>query len=68
MAAKLDIQKFWRKPPPEPSPGLLKWQKKIAAGWTPNSRIRQLDYYSSAEFFGVYIWEYLNVLRPMLYE
>ncbi len=25
-----------------------------------------MDYYSASEFYGVYIWEYLNVIRPLL--
>ena len=64
---KIDIQKYWADPPPEPSPNCVKWVAKIQGGWSPNRRIRTLGYYSSAEWFGVYIWEYLNVLRPMLY-
>lgn len=63
-----EIERYWMEPPPEPSPQLAKWMAKIKAGWTPNRRIGSLDYYSSAEFFGVYIWEYLNVIRPALYE
>ena len=65
--ARIDIQRYWTEPPPEPSPGLLKWSEKIRNGWTPNRRISAMDYYSSAEFFQVYIWEYVNVLSPMLY-
>lgn len=59
----IDIQEYWSGPPPEPSPKLGKWIAKIQSGWTPNKRIRALGYYSSAEFFQIYLWEYLNVIR-----
>lgn len=65
--AKINIQQYWQHPPLEPSPRLLHWQGKIAAGWEPNRRISSMGYYEASEWFGVYIWEYLNVLRPLLY-
>lgn len=37
-------------------------------GWRPNRRIRQMCYDCSAEFYGVWLWEYLNVLAPLLQE
>jgi hypothetical protein len=63
-----DRYKYWQEPPPEPSPQLLKWVKKIQDGWTPNRRWRQYGYDSSAQMFGVYIWEYLRVIAPLLYN
>lgn len=62
------IEDYWTDPPPEPSAGLKKWTAKIANGWTPNQRIRSMGYYTAAEFFGVYIWEYFNILSPLLQE
>lgn len=41
---------------------------RINAGWRPNRRLRSMGYHESAEYFGVYIWEYLNVLYPLLVE
>ena len=63
---KIDIDKYWTAPPPEPSAGLIKWLARIGAGWRPNRRIRSLGYYSAAEFYGVYVWEYLHKIRPLL--
>lgn len=60
------VTAYWTEPPPETSQRCLLWQKRIRAGWRPNRRIRGLGYHEKAEFFGVYIWEYLNVLSPML--
>jgi hypothetical protein len=60
-----DATEFWQSPPPEPSPRLVYWQARIEAGWMPNKRIRAMGYHEAAEFFGVYIWEYLNVLAPL---
>lgn len=62
----MDVTAYWNEPPPAPSAGLVKWLARIEAGWRPNRRIRAMGYHERAEFFGVYIWEYLNVLYPML--
>jgi hypothetical protein len=62
----MDIQQYWTFPPPEPSASLVKWVDKIQKGWRPNSRIKGLGYYSSSEFYKVYIWEYINVIYPLL--
>lgn len=66
--AKVNRYDYWTERPPMPSPNLLKWQKKIEDGWVPNARISSMGYDESAEFFGVYIWEYINVLLPLLYR
>lgn len=57
---------FWVYPPPEVSERCLWWQARIRGGWRRNRRIGMMGYDESAEWFGVYIWEYLNVLYPML--
>lgn len=61
-----ETEKYWTSPPPEPSPGCVKWLAKIAAGWRPNSRIKGMGYAEAAEFYGVYIWELYNRIRPAL--
>jgi hypothetical protein len=61
-----DIETYWSDPPPERSPRCTEWLTKIEAGWKPNRRVRQRDDYGSAEFFGVWLWEYLYVLSPAL--
>lgn len=63
---KIDVTKYWQTAPPEPSPSLGKWLKKIEAGWSPNRRISGMGYYSAAEWYNVYIWEYFHVLRPAI--
>ena len=63
---RVDRYAYWTERPPEPSPRLASWIDKINAGWRPNRRINSLGYDSSAEFYGVYLWEYLNVIYPML--
>lgn len=58
---------YWTDPPPEISPRCAWWAAEISAGrFRPNQRVRRMGYDPAAEFFGVYIWEYLNVLRPLL--
>lgn len=63
-----DHRAYWTSPPAEQSPRCAWWIDRIKAGWRPNRRIRALGYDDSAEFFGVYIWEWLNVLSPLLDE
>lgn len=63
-----DHYAFWADEPPEKSERVKYWLKTIEAGWRPNRRIRQMCYDCSAEFYGVWLWEYLNVLAPLLQE
>ena len=57
-----DVQTYWADPPPEQSPRCAWWLARIAAGWRPNRRIRTLGYHESSEWYGVYIWEFANVI------
>jgi hypothetical protein len=61
-----EVERYWLEPPPESSPRLSHWLAKVAAGWQPNRRISGMGYYEAAEWYGVYIWEWLNVLRPAI--
>lgn len=63
----MNVAEYWSDPPPFPSPRLVRWIVKIENGWRPNARIRGMGYHEASEFFGVYIWEYFNVLLPLLY-
>ena len=64
-----DIQQYWTIAPPETSARCLWWVERIQReGWLPNQRIRSMGYYERAKFFGVYLWEYLNVLVPLIAE
>jgi hypothetical protein len=65
---KVDRYLYWGDPPPEPSEACTKWVERIRNGWRPNRRIRFMGYDSSAEFYGVYIWEYIHVLCPLFRE
>ena len=57
-----NVERYCGDPPPEPSPRLLWWQQRFRDGFSPNKRVRTMGYYESAEWCGVYIWEYINVL------
>lgn len=63
-----NIEAYWIAPPPERSPRCAEWLDRIAQGWRPNRRIRSFGYYDAALFFGVYIWEYLHVLSPVVHR
>ena len=62
----IDVTQYWETPPPERSSNCMEWMEKIASGWRPNKRIRQMGYHEAANFFGVYIWEFANVLLPAM--
>lgn len=61
-----DEMRYWGDQPPEPSPRCVYWVSQIERGWLPNRRIGMEGYHTSALWYGVYIWEYLNVLSPMI--
>ena len=63
---RVDIWAFQERAPPAPSARMLWWQDRIRAGWRRNRRISAMAYTEAAEHFGVYLWEWLNVLSPML--
>ena len=65
---KLVVYEYWSEPPPEPSPKLAKWIEKICSGWKPNRRISVMSYEEASEFYDVYIWEYFNVIQPLIKE
>ena len=61
-------QDYWLEPPQFPSPKLLYWLERIKTGFRPNRRLSQFGYYERAEWYGVYIWEQLNVLDKAIHE
>lgn len=56
----------WNRPPRQVSDRCHAWAARIAAGWKRNRRIGMMGYDAVSEWFGVYIWEWLNVLAPLL--
>ena len=64
---RVDRYAFWGKPPPQSSPRLAYWIARIEAGWRPNRRISRMGYDEAAAFYGVYLWEYFNVLWHKLH-
>lgn len=59
-------ESYWMGPPPQRSARCAYWVLQIERGWLPNRRISCEGYHSSADWYGVYIWEYLNVLAPLI--
>lgn len=62
-----DHYAYWTDPPPELSARCRAWADRIEQGWRRNKRVGSMGYDQSAEHFGVYIWEYLNVIQPLLW-
>lgn len=61
-----DIEAYWTEAPPEESSRCRMWRERIATGWRPNKRVSKMGYYESAAFYGVYIWEYINVISGLV--
>jgi hypothetical protein len=57
---------YWEDPPPERSAKCAYWLARIKDGWRPNRRISEMGCSESAEFFGIYVWEWVNVVRPII--
>lgn len=63
-----DCYRYWIEPPPERSGRCQYWIERIEAGWRPNSRIGSEGYDGAAHYYGVYIWEYIHEICPLLRE
>ena len=61
-----DASAHWGEAPPERSPRCAYWVRRIEAGWRPNARIRNEGYEGATHFYGVWLWEYLHVIAPLL--
>lgn len=61
-----DRYAYWGEPPPVRSERCWYWMRQIDRGWRPNRAIDSHCYDCSAEWYGIWIWEYLNVLAPRL--
>lgn len=61
-----DQNAFWSEPPPHQSKRCAWWLEQIVAGWRPNNRIRSYASGEAADWYGVFTWEYLNVISPAL--
>ncbi|MFI5436442.1 hypothetical protein ACHMZP_32160 [Rhodococcus baikonurensis] len=61
-----DAEDYWLFAPSQLSRRCAYWVRQIERGWLPNRRIVREGYQNGADWFGVYIWEYLNVLDPLI--
>ncbi|MFD9992073.1 hypothetical protein ACFWXT_29635 [Bacillus cereus] len=59
---------YWTDRPPVPSARCRYWARQIKRGWLPNRRLSAECYDCSAAWFGIYLWEYLHVLYPLIRE
>jgi hypothetical protein len=55
---------YWGQAPPDLSDRCQWWVEQFDAGFRPNRAYRMEGYDTSAELYGVWIWEYLNVICP----
>ena len=40
------------------------WLRQVRRGWRPSGRVRRMGREEAAEWYGVYIWEYVHVIVP----
>lgn len=60
------VEGCWRDRPGMLSQRCVYWVRQILRGWRPSRRISGEGYYAAAEWYGVWLWEYLHVLFPLL--
>lgn len=63
-----DCTEYWTTPPPNPSARCTYWVERIKNGWRPNRRVNQMGFGEASLFFGIYVWEYRNVIIPLMEE
>lgn len=64
-----DATAYWNEAPPAMSPRCGYWTTRHHYGtWRSNRWIRRQGYHAAAEWLGVWIWEYLHVIRPLFEE
>lgn len=61
-----DHYEYWGDEPPERSERCAYWLRQIERGWRPNRRIAAECYDCSAQWYGVWIWEYVWAINPAL--
>lgn len=62
-----DHYDYWDNPPPDRSERCAYWLRQIERGWRPPIRITRMGR-EAAGWYGVWLWEYLNVIYPALVE
>ncbi|WP_394436265.1 hypothetical protein [Streptomyces sp. SGAir0957] len=64
-----DVTTYWTDMPPAMSPRCDYWIKRHHRGtWRSNRWLRRSGYHEAAERLGVWIWEYLHMIRPLIDE
>lgn len=60
-----DRYRYWTDPPPARSDRCRAWEARIRHGWRMPKWVQGKGYDPMAGYFGVYVWEWLNVLSPL---
>jgi hypothetical protein len=64
-----DHYRYWVEPPPTLSPRVEYWLRRLSDGtWKPNRRFQMQGYDGRTSWLGVYMWEYFNIILPLLRE
>ncbi len=61
-----DVYAFWGDSPPELSERCRYWLRQIERGWLPNRHISTMGRDATAVWFGVYLYEWCDVLYPAI--
>lgn len=62
LVIKGSVEEYWNAPPPNQTERLNAVLLRIKRGWRPNKHVRKMGYYTAAVYYGVPLWEYLNIL------
>lgn len=64
-----DSYRYWSSPPPEPSPRVAYWLRRMDEGsWHLTAQLGGNGRDFMAEWLGVYMWEWLEVIWPAAAE
>lgn len=61
-----DHYAYWNSPPPQISDRCQYWLRQLDRGFIPNRYVRREGYDGTCAWFGVYLWEYLNLIAPAI--
>lgn len=61
-----DVEDYWDDRPPALSNRCVWWMARIINGWRSDGVNSTYSESGKASVYGVYVWEYINVIRPLL--
>jgi urease accessory protein UreF len=64
-----DVYRYWVSPPPEQSPRVAYWVRRLDEGsWHLTARLAEQGWDFMADWLGVYLWEWTWIILPKCRE